>query len=41
MSQSIIQGFGGVLLVQSELGHGSTFIVRLPVVASLTSDEKS
>lgn len=32
MSQSIIQKFGGQILVESSPGQGSEFIVRLPVV---------
>ena len=32
ISRSIIEAHGGTLTLMSQLGHGSTFIVRLPVV---------
>ena len=38
MSQSIIQRFGGEIRVQSEVGKGAQFQVRLPVVDAPASD---
>jgi signal transduction histidine kinase len=30
IARTIVEGLGGKLRVESELGHGSTFIVELP-----------
>ncbi len=40
MSQSIIQKFGGQIFVESQMGQGSEFIVRLPVVIELKQGER-
>lgn len=33
IGSSLVRGFGGEILVESEVGHGSTFSVRIPRVA--------
>jgi two-component system NtrC family sensor kinase len=38
MSQSIIQKFGGTISVQSEIGLGTKFTVRLPLVGTQTGE---
>ena len=38
ISKSIVEGHGGQISVQSELGHGSTFTFTLPVPRELASD---
>jgi CheY-like chemotaxis protein len=38
LSRSIVLEHGGTLNVESEFGHGATFIVEIPIIESLPSD---
>ena len=39
MSQSVIQKFGGLIAVRSDLGQGSSFVVRLPILEPLSQSQ--
>jgi CheY-like chemotaxis protein len=41
LSRSIVLEHGGTLNVESEFGHGATFIVEIPIIESLPSDVKT
>lgn len=41
ISKWIVEEHGGVICVQSSLGHGSIFTVRLPVLANKESSQEA
>jgi CheY-like chemotaxis protein len=41
LSRSIVLEHGGTLNVESEFGHGATFIVEIPIIESLPSEVKT